>query len=208
MFQKISERIRFNNKYKKYIKNLKPLKGGEWDNNDKENKKIKTYIRKQLSLYQNNECTYCGLKLDETGRTEIEHIAPKGGKSRPKYPQFAYTTYNLVLACNLCNSPIKKGTFDTIDFLDKQNYKNCTFKIVHPYFDNPDDHIECIEKGNKVLVVGKTDKGKKTIDVFKLDNEAHCCARAKQILYEMQKESSGIEGLLKMALTYKKNSGF
>lgn len=204
MLQKINQRVRFNNKIKRYIKSLKPLIGGEWDSKDVLNKELKIHLRKQLCIYQNNKCAYCGLPLNETGKTEIEHIAPKGGDKRPKYPQYAYTTYNLVLSCNLCNSPIKKGMIDTVEKLDKQNYKNCTFNIIHPYFDDPSDHVDFVARGNKIIIVPKTAKGKKSVDIFQLDNEAHCSARAKQAYYEMAEDSVAMEALLNKIITYKR----
>ena len=207
MLQKINQRVRFNNKIKRYIKYLKPLIGGEWDSKDILNKELKSHLKKQLTIYQNNKCAYCGLSLNETGKTEIEHVAPKGGSKRPKYPQYAYTTYNLVLSCNLCNSPIKKGMIDTVEKLDKLNYKNCTFNIIHPYFDDPADHVEFIARGNKIIIIPKTDKGQKSIDIFQLDNETHCSARAKQVYYEKAEDSLAMESLLTEIITYKRRGG-
>lgn len=204
MIQKIEGRIKFSREIKKYIKGLYPLRGGEWDSSDELNKKIKTFIKKQLTKYQDNKCAYCGLPLNETSRIEIEHIAPKGGTIRPQYPQYAYTVTNLVLACSFCNGSSKKGTFNTIDILHPSCYKNCTFKIVHPYYDNPEEHLEFSVEKNKVIVSYKTIKGEKTIEIFDLNSESHCMARAKQLLYDKYKNDPCIDGLLLDALTYKR----
>lgn len=202
MLKQINNKIAYSKDMKRYIHSLMPLKGGEWDNKEPQMQKLHTVIREQLKIYQDNECAYCGLHLEETGKSEIEHIAPKGGKKRPHYPQFAFTRYNLALACNLCNSPIKKGTKDTFDYVDPINYRQCTFKMVHPYFDNPEDHFEYSPSGKKIIVQPKTPKGIKSIEIFDLNNEAHCNARAKEILLKSLPEDT-IEDIITNALLYK-----
>lgn len=101
-------KVRYSRSLKKHINKLRPLKGGEWDFDDEEISNIKKLIRVQLMKHQDAKCAYCGLAFDGTSRAEIEHIAPKGGKKRPKYTTFTFTPYNLVLSCHLCNSPVKK----------------------------------------------------------------------------------------------------
>jgi uncharacterized protein (TIGR02646 family) len=203
MLKNLENRIRYAKRHKRYLNRLKPYTGGEWD--DKELKKtlgpIKASIRTQLDAIQNGECAYCGLSYEETSGSEIEHIAPKGGGKRPRYTQFTFTPYNLVLACHLCNHPQKKGQENTIDAL-RINYKDCRFNIVHPYFDSPEDHFEWVAKGNKVLISYKTPQGKRSIEIFDLAGEAHNQARAKKALYNSQKLEDDIEQKLQQALNY------
>ena len=199
---------RFRSKIRKYIRHI-PLTGGEWTTiNTPLMKEYKKTLRNQLSIYQNDECAFCGLKLNETGKAELEHIAPKGGKKRPKYVQYTFTTYNLVLACSLCNSPIKKGSKDTIDNFDKtnKNYRQNNFNIYHPYFDDPNEHFEYRNEKNVNIIIGISKKGIHSIDVFDLNSEAHCIARAKNLLYEALKQNDDLEKLLKQALIYPKTS--
>jgi hypothetical protein len=61
------------------IDKLKPLSGGEWDikNND-DITQFKESLKSQLLVTQDDKCAYCGLPFGETGKTEIEHFAPKG----------------------------------------------------------------------------------------------------------------------------------
>jgi uncharacterized protein (TIGR02646 family) len=167
-------------------------------------KEFKKSLKKQLLIFQHEECAFCGLKLGETGKTEIEHIAPKGGEKRPTYVRYMFTTCNLVLACNLCNSPFKKGQKNTIDNFDEnnENYRLNNFNIYHPYFDNPDDHFEYNARRDQIIIVAITTKGQKTIDVFDLDGEPHCTARAKSVIYESMRQEPDIENLLNEALTY------
>ncbi|NHH94775.1 hypothetical protein GOICGAJE_03326 [Bacillus sp. MB95] len=200
----LENKVRYSRCLKKYINKIKPLRGGEWDSSAKEIKILKKQIRSQLMKYQNFQCAYCGLKLGETSGDEIEHIAPKGGKSRPKHTMFTFTPYNLVLACHLCNGPVKKGTKDTIIKWDI-NYKNCEFNIFHPYFDNPAEHFEWIPKGYNVVIQHKTEKGKNSIKMFKLDNSAHLEARAKEVAYRLLKRraENQAEQLIQEILNYR-----
>lgn len=202
MLVKLNDKIRYPRASKKYLRKLKPFTGGEWDKKEEEMKSLKRHIRTVLEKFQKNKCAYCGLPLNETSGSEIEHIAPKGGVVYPKYTEFTFTPLNLVLSCHLCNSPAKKGRKDTILTLNT-NYKMCNFSIVHPYFDDPVNHLEWVPNGSDVLISFKTPKGEKSIEIFKLNDSAHNEARAKLLLYEYYKTSPDIEELLTKALEYK-----
>jgi uncharacterized protein (TIGR02646 family) len=164
------------------INSLIPFQPGIWNSSAVVN--VKTEIHNQLLLIQKNNCCYCGLKVNEGGRAEIEHIANKGGLKRPAYIEFVFTKENLAIICQFCNSSSKKGQVDILDFVDLTNYRNCTFKIVHPYFDNPDLHYSWTKGKYKVLISSTSTKGIKSIDLFGLDSEAHTLARAKQAMFE------------------------
>lgn len=159
-----------------------PLKPGAWDRSDVED--IKNEIHKQLLLIQKNNCCYCGLKVNEGGRAEIDHIAKKGGAKRPAYTEFIFTPKNLAIACQYCNSSSKKGQDDVLAHVDLANYENCTFKIVHPYMHNPQKHYKWTKGKYKILISSITDEAKYSIELFELDSEAHTMARAKQVMFE------------------------
>ncbi|MCT4778505.1 MULTISPECIES: hypothetical protein [Exiguobacterium] len=206
MIPNIEGRTRYSKSVKRHLKKIKPWKEGEWDKTNKNIKLLKSQLRSQLMVLQDSKCAYCGLKLNETSSPELEHIAPKGGKIRPQYIEFTFTPLNLVLACHLCNSPIKKGTVDPILQLNT-NYKQCVFKIYHPFFDNPNNHFDYVGSGLGIVLQEKTIKGKDTIDMFDLNSEAHITARAKAVLYDFLSESLDSkegENLINDILTYKK----
>ena len=148
---------------------------------------LKEYIRNELIKSQNGRCAYCGEILGRSSsRRIIEHIAPKN-----KYPQFIIVKNNLVLACSLCNGFEKKGNKDTIKSIDVV-YKKCKFKIVHPYFDNPEDHYEYIKSHNNatILIKGITEKGKESVSMFGLNDTPRIEGRYKEthpILCELRK---------------------
>lgn len=173
--------------HKDFLETIKPFVGKYWEKHPTwgtfpKIKAIQNHIRSALKDLQENECAFCGLPFDETSNEEIEHIAPKGVKAdrrTPLYPEFMFTPLNLVLSCRLCNSPKRKGRFDTIETYDLV-YDNCTFKIVHPYFDDPDEHYEFTISFAEVLIQNKSDRGRSSIDLFDLAGTAKTEARAKK----------------------------
>jgi len=201
--ERITGRIRFTRKQKRYLKNLRPFRGKEWEIKTNEVINIKKSIRKQLESLQNGKCAYCGLAYNETSGPEIEHIAPKGGAMYPLHPQYTFTSMNLVLSCHLCNGPARKGTTNTL-FKQNINYRKCRFYIVHPYINNPNKHLGKVLNGKKIIVIAKTRKGKKSIELFGLNDEARIIGRAKQELHDAFEKNGNLESLLERILTYGK----
>lgn len=183
--KRINNTIRYNKNQKKVINRLKPWNGEHWSLKTNEITKIKIYIKEKLIINQGGRCAYCGNKFEITSAPEIEHIAAKGGRIRAIYPEFTFTPLNLVLACHLCNSPRKKGQIKVIENLDK-NYKVCTFKIIHPYFDNPEDHIQEMVNNDEygIIFTPKSLKGENTIQMFDLNKEVQFKARADNFILE------------------------
>ena len=100
----LNSHVKYSKVHKVYIRGLGIPQYKDWDSARRINKDIKKSVKDQLMIYQNSNCVYCGLKLDETSREEIEHIAP-----RHLYPEFEYVTKNLAMSCQYCNSSSKKG---------------------------------------------------------------------------------------------------
>jgi uncharacterized protein (TIGR02646 family) len=182
MIKQITRTYNLSSTEQNTLKSLSPFQPGVWDSSIV--KDIKTKIHNQLLTIQDNNCCYCGLKVNEGGRAEIEHIANKGGKKKPAYTEFVFTKKNLAIVCQFCNSSSKKGQVDTLDNVDLTNYDNCTFKIVHPYFDNPNLHYSWSKGTYKILISHISDEGEESIKLFGLDSEAHTMARAKQVMFE------------------------
>lgn len=184
------------------IDELRPLTGGEWDiKNNVAITQFKESLKAQLLVIQNEKCAYCGLPFGETGKTEIEHFAPKGGAKRPKHPEFSFTVNNLVLSCNLCNSPVKKGNYDSIR-VKNADYNLCTFKLVHPYLDDHSLHYAWTNDNEKVLIQGTSIEGLESVRVFKLDSSRHSEARVKiKLIAYLSAVPEGAE-LIAAALNY------
>lgn len=186
MINQITDAIFIPPYLKRKMELLKPYQGGDWNKNDKPIAIFKRIIKSALISSQNDCCAYCGLPFEETDKTEIEHFAPKGGAKRPKHVQFMFEPENLYLSCNLCNSPLKKGNIDTIVVMNNI-YAQCSFNIVHPRYDIPDQHYGWVESAEQVLIQSITTKGKASIKMFKLDSPAHNEARARILLHSRYK---------------------
>ncbi|EGQ8531573.1 hypothetical protein GN712_18185 [Vibrio cholerae] len=209
MIKQLSARPVIPSRIKRRLKALRPLLGGEWELKTDKSKSIKSDIEEfkailkaQLRIIQNGKCAYCGLTLGETSRDEIEHFAPKGGRKRPKHLEYTFEVINLVLACNLCNSPEKKGTYDTIVQGKKVlDYRRCKFRIVHPYLDDHSLHYSWANGINSILIQGISPEGKESIRLFKLDSTIHSEARAKEKILEYMKNDKDGK-LLEKIMTY------
>jgi hypothetical protein len=107
-----------------------------------------------------------------------DHIAPKN-----TYPKWTFRPENLVLACYACNTDRKKQ-YDPISVRHRK-YRRCKFRIVHPYFDRPNAHLDFGIGGPlEILIAGITDKGKETIKLFNLMSPERAKQRASEALIE------------------------
>lgn len=168
---------------KNRLAKIKPLVGGEWDSNSPDVKIFKEILSRQLLLIQDNKCAFCGLKLGETSRPEIEHVVPKGGDKRPAHPELAFHRINLVMACTYCNGSSKKGQRDVLRVRNR-NYRLCEFSIVHPIVDDPSEHYHWVSNNQQVIIAALTRKGAYSIALLKLYSPMHAEARAKQIVWD------------------------
>jgi uncharacterized protein (TIGR02646 family) len=195
-----------------FIAGMPQLLGNEWSGNHlprppwpygdaKKVKALTKFISESLEELQGNECIYCGMPFGVTSGKQVEHIAPKG---EGRYPEFTFEALNLVLSCSLCNGFEKKeraAYWDTVETHDPI-YANCTFKIVHPYFDDPQAHINLDYTNRKVLISAITPKGQRTIDTFILDSEALTTERGKIArLHELELREAA-EELAQQVLNY------
>ena len=161
---------------KEFLEKLKPFAKTDWDNAIDPNKnergfaskrdELKKRIKEELYNIQGDFCIYCGMNFERTTPHQ-DHIAPKHSHN-----EFIFEPQNLVLACPTCNDINMKSGRETIDIKNPVDYHKCTFLIVHPYFDNYEDHIEFVsnQKEQKILIKSKSLKGKRTIEMFNLDN--------------------------------------
>jgi hypothetical protein len=123
---------------------------------------------------QNHRCAFCCFPVDDIGPRRpfsIDHIAPKGASH---YPQWAFETLNLVIACWSCNSNIKRAA-NTVA-IARVSYRKCKFRIVHPYLDDVETHVSGTYRGGADPVaapVPRTPEGQETISAFHLDDVNH-----------------------------------
>ena len=138
---------------------LKPQSSEGWKDQKKKTQMLKNRISTHTIIAQGGRCAYCESLLIR-GAHAIEHIAPKG-----LYGEFCYESYNLVTACSSCNS--NKGEYNTLHTPINKDYTINKFKIVHPYFDIPDDHFKYVDKEKTVFDMPNcTEEAKETINMF------------------------------------------
>ncbi|APV39844.1 hypothetical protein PFAS1_10980 [Pseudomonas frederiksbergensis] len=169
-----------------------------WDGQTKAVKKFKDEVLKQGLAIQEQKCAWCTLNVGTLGRRTAhrDHIAPKA-----KYPQWTFFAKNLIIACEYCNGFAVKGEINTVSKVEDV-YENCIFHVVHPYLDDPSDHLEFLgDSPLSVTIRSRTPKGLWTIDKLQLDTAGATMERAKDRLLEMYMNdlSPAQKGLLKSA---------
>lgn len=149
-----------------------------WKRSDGKYKQFKESVTEAMKLAQSNRCAYCGARFYEK-RPHRDHIAPKS-------PHFKWTFWpaNLVLACYCCNVDCK-GEDDTVDVV-AATYRRSAFNIVHPFFDDPAEHLDFGLDEKAILVSAKdgSAKGHRTIELFNLMDPERAKQRAKDLLFD------------------------
>lgn len=149
-----------------------------WGGGTKLSKAFKSNVTSLLLVEQSKRCAYCGSRVFEK-RPHRDHIAPK-----KKYKKWMFWPENLVLACFACNTDLK-ATFDPV-VKEGTTYRLTKFSIVHPYLDEPTQHIDYAAAGLRILIspVNNSSKGLKTIQLFDLSNPERAKQRAKDFLFD------------------------
>ena len=180
---------------------------GGWDVKEKCVHDFKEEIKTKLLQNQGGKCAYCGLPLSDRN-PEIDHIAPKGGKVRILHPECTFLPINLVYACHHCNSPSCKGQKNTVTSKNG-DYRQWSFKLVHPYLDDPTEFFETSPLGSIMSLPKKEfshndpkwKKAKYTIDMFGLAEESTLNELAKQIYRERNPDQ--INAIINEISTYR-----
>jgi uncharacterized protein (TIGR02646 family) len=144
--------------------------------------KVKLALRKTQGADENGiggKCAYCEKDLREEA-AHVDHFRPAGAimegitKIHPGYYWLAYTWENLYLSCLACNSSFKRDFFPLIDPAKRarshhDEISNEEPLLIDPSKENPRDHIRFnLDMPEPYL---NSEKGKITIEIFKLDNE-------------------------------------
>ena len=138
------------------------LNGKQWSDDDLS--EIRSAIRSHYKNEQNGRCAYCKnpISIHSALNCHVEHIAPKS-----KYPQFIFEPKNLCVICSDCNTikrnqEVIRAEPDTVvNGATRKQYprSSSAFLIVHPHFDDWDEHIQGFGK----YYVDKSQKGHFTI---------------------------------------------
>lgn len=155
-----------------------PTARSRWESNRGIYKKFKDNVTETMLKIQSRRCAYCGTRLHEDN-PHRDHIAPKN-------PHYYWTFWptNLVLTCYCCNSD-RKGTYNTVA-ARANTYRRTIFNIVHPFLDEPSDHLKFTIEENSILISPKdrSPKGYQTIKIFQLMSPDRVKERAKDCLID------------------------
>lgn len=145
----------YSKEQKKALSDNPPATKEDWTNDIYEF--IKTDIKRQYLLDQNDRCCYCRTSIEPDGNYEpLEHIVAKSDK-----PEWMFEPRNLAASCDPCNNP-KNAINVLVDNYNSPKFPNNSnqFKIFNPHFDSWGDHFK-IE--NEIFLVCKnTEKAKFT----------------------------------------------
>lgn len=154
-------------------------------------------ICKGLKRLYHYKCCYCETHIAAGTVLEYDHFRPKNGikgTSHPGYYWLGYEWTNLLPACPNCNRaksnafPISGKRLDVSAFTgqwtpaeepkfrpDSPLFKEEKPLLLHPETDTPEDHLVFLGTGE---VTGTSPKGRKTIEICKLNRDGLLLARA------------------------------
>jgi uncharacterized protein (TIGR02646 family) len=140
-------------------------------------KSIKTLLIK----IQHKKCCFCERSRPYARECDVEHFRPKGGFQKdvnspliqPGYYWLAYTFSNLFYSCKTCNQAYKKNLFPLADETARVRAHSGNLNLeqnllIHPEFDNPEDHITFLAEVAKPK--NNSQKGKITIETIGLND--------------------------------------
>ncbi|PIB26453.1 hypothetical protein BFP76_11055 [Amylibacter kogurei] len=171
-------------------------KKAEWSRQTNSVKAFKKAVMDHGMAEQDSKCVWCESKLGLEARRSAhrDHIAPK-----EHYRKWTFLPANIAVACEACNGFTVKSDLDTIA-VEAPNYEECDFRVVHPYLDNPVEHIEFVQEEKKVVMVGLSVKGCWTIKNLQLDGTAATARRAFDRILEDNGLSNDQRELINQAM--------
>lgn len=151
----------------------KGLVSDDWNSKKTGITEFKDHMREHMYYEQNCRCAYCRIELPiACCFLQREHIIPKA-----MHPKWMFEPRNLCFTCDRCNN--FKGDEEVLKNQYAANYptESNDFLIINPFLDKYSDHI--ILK-NDIIYVGKTKKGRFTINTCHLYRTDLALERAKK----------------------------
>ncbi|WP_029839471.1 HNH endonuclease family protein [Vibrio parahaemolyticus] len=130
----------------------------KWDDNRVTT--LKSKMKKHYIAEQGQTCAYCKVDLHTTHGMvwDTEHIIDKDSS-----PQWMFEPLNLCVSCKDCNGAKGTRAVTKGNVYQKFPSRNANYLIIHPHFDDYDEHIKVAVPGAVYLF--NTEKGRKTIEV-------------------------------------------
>lgn len=150
----------------------KGLVSDDWNSQKKGIKSFKANILDYMYYEQNCRCAYCRIEIPiACCFLQREHIVPK-----KLHPQWTFNVRNLCFTCDRCNNYKKDEEVLAHPEVKDYPFDSREFLIINPFLDKYSDHIKL---ENDIVYVGKTDKGRFTIQTCHLYNLDLVLERAK-----------------------------
>lgn len=141
-------------------------------------------VRQQLEIDQNYKCAFCECYLPLQYH-DVEHFRPKS-----HYYWLGHEWQNLLYSCERCNRSYKKTQFPLATGSIQAKSPLDDISLEHPLLINPTavDPVLHI-KFDKYEAKGITPEGRKTIEVFHLNDQDNCpeLIDNRKQLYELYK---------------------
>lgn len=153
---------------------------------------VKKTIKDHYLKVQDYTCCFCRQRIvvKHNRGWDTEHII-----SRSSYPKFMFHPQNLCVTCIDCNvEKNSKNVLVASRKITKFPARSSSYLIVHPHFDNYDEHIRVFVAGQ--LYGWITPKGRETLNVYGLD-------RFLKVADRSQLPSSSVKPLLVTTLLSK-----
>lgn len=123
-------------------------------------------VREQLITDQYGKCCYCESDITKAFH-DVEHYRPK-----THYYWLGHDWDNLLYACPLCNRTLKNDAFPLEDESARANKPTDNIALETPLIINPSVTDPALHiRFRRHIAVGITIRGKKTIEVFDLNNQ-------------------------------------
>lgn len=149
-------------------------------------------VREQLLKDQYNKCAYCESRISKE-YNDVEHYRPQS-----TYYWLGHDWNNLLYSCPLCNRSYKNDGFPLVNEANRVTAPGDLSMeeplIINPTTEEPTVHI----RFNRYIMVGITPQGKKTIEMFQL-NEREVLVHDREVLFESYKrEKKNMENMQKL----------
>lgn len=145
-------------------------------------------VRLQLETDQHYKCAFCECYLPLQYH-DVEHFRPKS-----HYYWLGHDWNNLLYSCERCNRSYKKAHFPLAAGSVQANSPADDITLEHPLLINPTEVDPSLHiKFDEHIAKGITPEGKKTIEIFHLNDEKECpelIDNRKQLfaLYKIEKD--------------------
>ena len=143
-------------------------------------------VKRKLREIYRDKCTYCESRISAGASWRVEHYRPKNklkdDVGHTGYYWLGYEWSNLLLSCETCNGKksnqfpiqgtrVERPQEDRTEWrADSESFKAEKPLLLNPELDNPEEHLVFLPDGD-IKEKGKSERGKKTIEICGLDRE-------------------------------------